>query len=472
MSIEDNIYSILGLNSNSFKLIGSSNTIINTSTKNELQKHKNILDKIIHKLQNIDSKPYQYDSKMVSSYKSFLLNAKYGNDTLSEIFNSRKKAKKLAWMLGYKENNQPRIVETEFFGLSLNIINLYWSNSMILSLLDLLLQNWNSENKNNINILKKILLEKISAYSGKRKFFNNLKENKSYFFSENGDYLLGNDLLKKNIKISESIKYLSLPDYMRFYDFFSETVVSYTENIINSNLLEKNLSEIVSFLQKHQNINTSKKCLSKIILSVNDVRNESLKEDIKTNSFNLIGDPSNDSYWKPWKNANEKEIQELKESQNLLNNWITEKFIEIFFENLAMDKNRKEFWRNYLKNISRFKIYSTFEFENILKKDPRISPYLKSRLGVLGNGYTKVSAMVMVIKNYLLVEFSNTGNAFFAYKLSNSACPDINEQFQTINNLKNQHLRDFKLSHSGDWEYTLSNWLEQRLGVKKDKWLD
>lgn len=471
MSNEDNIYSILGLNQNSFNLIGSSNNIINTSTNNELQKHKNILDKIIHKLENSDSKPSQYDSQMVSSYKSFLLNAKYGSKTLNQIFNSRKKAKKLSWMLSYKEKNDPKIIETEFFSLALNIINLYWSNSMILSLLDLLLQNWDSENKTNINLLKQILMEKISSYIGKRKFFNNLKSNKSYFFTERGDFLLGEELFNQNVKISETVKYIGLPEYMRFYSFFSETVVSYTQTIIKNDILERYLSEILFFLKKHDNKTTSKKCLSQIILNIDKLSNDDLKEDIKSNSFDLIGDPSNDSYWLPWKNANEKEIKDLKESQTMLNNWITEKFIEIFFENLAMDRNRKDFWRNYLKNISRFKIYSTFEFEKILKNDARVSPYLKTRLGILGSGYTKESAIVMIMKNYLLVEFSVNGNAFFAYKLSNPACPDINEHFQKINKLKNQNLRDFKLNHSGDWEYSLSNWLNQNLGVKKDRWL-
>ena len=92
--------------------------------------------------------------------------------------------------------------------------------------------------------------------------------------------------------------------------------------------------------------------------------------------------------------------------------------------------------------------------------------------------------MMKVKEDYLLIEFSDKGDAFYAYKLSNPIAPKFDEpKINSINDLKNSSMKmlvyrrgyefvrnypEGRLSHrDGDiiWEDCFAFWLNKYLGV-------
>ena len=199
--------------------------------------------------------------------------------------------------------------------------------------------------------------------------------------------------------------------------------------------------------------------LDKIIKFVDKNDYLDFKEDVKSYAFKKIGDPSNDPDWFPWKNASEIEKKELEDSQNIVNVWLNAQFIELFFSKLVMDINRKLFWERYLKKITKFKICGSEYLYKELSLDKRVQPYLKSRFSYLSGNE---SALIMIMKNYILIEFSKKGNAFYGYEKSNIYCPVISKNSFRIEQLKYRYHADIRIVHTSDWQKAISNELIRR----------
>ena len=140
---------------------------------------------------------------------------------------------------------------------------------------------------------------------------------------------------------------------------------------------------IIEFLHRHDHKPISKQCLSKFIIKIDNSNNLDSQDYVESEALRLIGDLGIDALWSPWEGAKTIDEQELKKARTILNEWITKKFIGLFFEKLAMDSDRKEFWMRYAKKISKFKIFSHTTDAYNLKQDQRLVPYLKTRLGEL-----------------------------------------------------------------------------------------
>lgn len=463
MPSDENIYDILKFRFDPIEFAKVGEKIIFTETRVHIEKSKKILQEIIDNSDKFDDKPPK--NYIEETYNEFIQTSIYGEKTLINTFNSSKKVKRLVWALSYSENNKPRIIDTNYFITALNLLSQYWRNNMFISLIEVLFQNWDKKNDYKVKKTRELLSQKLLDYKGKRSSILNWLKNMDLLLRENSPMFLVYKLFNEKLSIKDSLNIMSLPEYMRYYPYFSDVVEQYTTLVLKNNQLSLYLLEIVDFLKYHESKDASKKCLSKMILNVNQVTDD-LKEDIKASAFKLIGDPSNDSYWMPWKGASYKDIEELKEAQNLLNQWINEKFITLFFEEWARDNDRKIFWRKYLKDISRFKIYGSETLEYRLKRDERIAPYLSTRFGILKGG-SNSTALVMVIKDYLLVEFSENGNAFYAYKTSNEYCPNISLRTLRVHELKNTRSNNGRFIHSGGWQYNISSWITEKIGVRR-----
>lgn len=196
-------------------------------------------------------------------------------------------------------------------------------------------------------------------------------------------------------------------------------------------------------------------------------------------ALHLIGDPANDAYWEPWEWASQEDRSNLKRAQAILNEWLTRRFITIFFDKIAMDSDRKTFWLKYVRSISRFKIYGSHLTQYSLSQDERVRSNLDARFGILQDGGGNQSALVMVVKDYVLVEFSLKGAAFFAYRSSNPLCPNISYSsirtrqlkldtellMRRMNNQVLSHRAEGRFAHHLGWERFLKWWLERYVGV-------
>jgi len=457
------INSLLKFNFDSQKFASRGKYLISNETEKKIEIANKSFNEILSK-HSIFSEEKPFDVSII--YKKFIYLANINYPKLSNEFNTRRKVKKLAWILSYKEKYSQSIIDSDYFDYFIRLLENYFTYSCLKPLISSLLENWFCNKQANVEKLREFIYSYLYKYSGKRQSIIDIKENSKYYLSSLGIELLIKDIKFKNINLDDLLNYMKLPEYMKRYSYFSEFITFYTRysffpNVINLNL---RLKKIIKFLYNHDSKDTSKKCIAKIIPEIEKNRNffnNDVFEDIKTFAFKHIGDPSNNSYWQIWKGANEADKTELKNAQTILNNWITEQFIEIFFETLSMDINRKLFWKKYLKHIKNFKIFGNENLRSLLSQNIRINEYLKYKFGDLYRA-SDLSAFMMQINNYILVEFSYTGNALYGYEISNSHCPDISSNSFYLYELKNQY-RDIWLTHSGDWEYRFSDRISQIL---------
>lgn len=400
-------------------------------------------------------------------------------DRCREYFASAKQARKLSFLLTYREKNHPTIAESLHLKFALTLLQAHWRDRLLPGLLLATLQNWSLPQAQD---LRQFLLNRLNALQSNRPRLLRLQSNQEYFASSKGTLKLALKLIEEQHPLSQVSAVLGLPDGFVDLNYFGDVCFAYTQAAMREKTWQQYLPAILDFLQSHRTATTAKKVLPLLILTIDKKGNNEDQDLIKKVAFNLIGDPDNDAYWHSWEGATARQAQDLSTAQGILNQWIIKQFIEIFFDSMDMNSDRKLFWRNYLKHIRRFKIYGQFETRRTFARDERIEPYLESRFGWLRDDDSQ-SALVMEIGDYYLTEFSFTNSAFYAYLKGGASSPNLDKDKLSIHSLKPENLRrtfvirnhpsgygyeyrvEGKLSHNGDWESRLQKWLREKVGV-------
>jgi hypothetical protein len=449
-----------------------------TKVLNEIAK-KN-LDRLV---QNVSESNPAKPADVGEVYRKFMELAPYGKGKLLSEFDTSRKVRKLAWSLDYSEDGTRPIIHSAFLDAALTVINGRWRAYMIAALIDALLRNWSKMQDEGGIRLRNFILDKLRSYEGRRESLRLLQTNLQYLETARGPLVYALYLLKNRSELSDAPTYMGLPGYMILnFEYFSQVGRAFTQFSLREDDFETRLDGIYDFLKKHQNKDTSKFCLGRIILEADKNTNDSMQEKAKQVAVELVGDPEYRENWAPWDLASEEEKKQLEAARRILNEWLTRDFLDIFFERLAnMDTARKTFWLKYTRHISRFKIYGTEMTRRMLATDRRIRDLLEPRFGYLRDSDARQSALLMVVNNYLLAEFSQTGAAFYAYLRSNPLAPDISKEVLSSGSIRkagqmDQLMRrrgrqrynvrqEGRFSHMSGWEYHLSWWLTNHLGI-------
>ena len=399
----------------------------------------------------------------------------------SKIF-ERRELRTLTYCLTYSERNLQTIFSNENeLKIALEAMETNWRDSFLSGLIDCLLSNWETKYQKSLEQLEQFITKKLDNYTGNRNTLNSFKSNKRYFNTKNGDLILGDTIAKLNRPIQEATKILGVPESWFSYSYFSRVIVTYYERN-KANILNEidNLNEV---LLKNNSSITSKRLVSKMIIQANQPAFATLQDRIKKIAFTQIGDPSNISNWTAFENATETEKKEILEARNILDEWIAKQFIDIFFRVCINDERRKRFWLKVAsKNRVSFKVYGPIRTKNILKRDERIVEYLEGRFNTVSSN-RDVSAFILYIGDYILIEFSDAGYAFYAYKISGTSKPNLNYLLESVDELRNGSMpmlvyrsgysindtnREGRLTHNdGDlnWEQVFEYWFKNIAGI-------
>lgn len=397
----------------------------------------------------------------------------------SRIF-ERRELRTLTYSLTYSEKNLQTIfsVENEL-KIALEAMETNWRDSFLSGLIDCLLSNWETKHQKSLEQLEQFITKKLDNYSGNRNTLNSFKSNKRYFNTKNGDLILGDTIAKLNRPIQEATKILGVPKSWFSYSYFSRVIVTYYERN-KANILNEidNLNEV---LLKNNSSITSKRLVSKMIIQANQPAFATLQDRLKKIAFTQIGDPSNISNWTAFENATEAEKGEIIQGRNILNEWITQQFINVFFNVCINDERRKKFWLRFASKISSFKVYGPQHTKAILKRDEKIAEYVDARFESVSSR-RDVSAFILYIGDYMLIEFSNEGYAFYAYKINSSYRPSLSYQLNSVDDLRNgsmpmavhsDNYYDYfndegRLTHRDGnqiWETRFNSWMNKKVFV-------
>lgn len=406
------------------------------------------------------------------------------NESFSGKFDKRE-LRTLTYALTYKEYQESSIFENQYYlKRCFNILSENWRDSFISGLLDCYLSNWGSNNRYSFALLASFLTDKINNYQGSRSLFQTIKANSKFFEKEKGDIDLGATLAILKKPVSEATKHLSLPDQWITYPYFSGVINGYFEK--SKNRIEDTLENISLTLEAHSNstkaTKTNKLIVSKIICHISN-SNDSIQNKVKDIAFKLVGDPGISSIWRPNEGVSQSDASTINSAREILNEWVTRQFINVFFEKCINDNRRKRFWLHYTKKITSFKVFGPNHIKRKLKSDSRITEYVDGRFHVVDSN-RDISAFMFMIGNHKMIEFSDPGYAFYAYNSNNRNAPSFDAKYvSSVDSFRDgnmsmlvyrsgYHLHSFsdegRLSHhDGDmkWEDVFSNWLKRKAGI-------
>lgn len=469
---------IIGFDYNPASLISSANSIFSPKLETSLDSQIRRLQNLSEKLGN---KFFQFPGvnlipQVFKKAKGLIRLNKSLNENLD-----RRELRTLSYAIDYSESGLKSFLSNnEDLVLLFRSFDLNWRDSYLIGLLDCYLRNWDNIPNSSKDVLGKFVIDKLNSYQGNRMVIKSLTANKKYF-QTNGDVILGAELAIKNVPINEATKYLNLPDEYITYGYFSKVILSYYEK--KKNEISSIINDLIGVLNTHNNYKTNKRVISKFVIQANSGEFMSLRHVAKSLGFKFIGDPGKPSEWLPFDNATELEKTDLGNARRILNEWITQEFINVFFEKCLNDRRRKLFWLKYSNKISNFKVFGSAEIKKVLKLDQRIKDFVDGKFQSVGS-YRNISAFMFEMGNYRLIEFSDPGYAFYAYKVSNPLAPSLDKRYvDTVDSFRNGSLpqlvyksgislhsfsEEGRLNHSdGDlrWENVFSKWLNKYINV-------
>ncbi len=429
--------------------------------------------------EKIGESSFAFDDESLKSktYQKFKLTF----SGISTSFNKRE-IRALIYGLDYYENNETTIFSSEKeIAYAVTLINSNWRDSFLKGLSLFLFKNWDSNFQASIEILREFISQKIGSYNGNNSGLLALVKSKQFYSTKNGDVILGDTLVKLNKTIEDASKTLGVPDSWISFPYFSRAIVTYYEK--SKNTIADRIDNLIETLLKHNSSITNKRLLSKIIIQANQPQFAILQDKVKPIAFAHIGDPSNISKWSAFENATDIEKSELIQARNILDEWIAKQFIDIFFRVCLNDERRKRFWLKIAsKNKVSFKVYGPARTKRILQQDDRIKEYLDARFDTVFS--TKdVSAFILYIGDYMLIEFSDAGYAFYAYKTQGTSKPNLNNRLNSVDDLRNGAMpmlvyrtgysinstnNEGRLTHNdGDlgWEQVFEYWFKNIAGI-------
>lgn len=417
--------------------------------------------------------------QVVMKFKAWVSNTVYSTNPFT-----KKELRTLSYSLDFEVNGQMSIFKSTWeLEKALDLFEKNWRSSYIPGLLDCYFSNWEVRKERAFGLLAELIFEKISNYEGTRKLYHDLKTTLKYFDRQKGDVELGATMALKNVPLSDLTKFLNVPKDWISYPYFLGVIAGFVER--SKNRLGQHLHEIEMVLNEHSS-NTPGTKANKIIVGrlvcYAEHANVDLQDQIKDVAFNLVGDPES-SHWNRFPGVTPTDAETLLRAKTILNEWITRQFITVFFEKCINNDRRKRFWLKYSKEITRFKVFGPRSVKNMLVKDERISKYVGERFQVVRGGST-VSAFMFSLGHHRMIEFSDKGYAFYAYKQSNPHAPEFDiKQLMSVDSFRRgsmpplvrkdghylySYSEEGRLGH-GDhtlkWEDVFYKWIEKIVGI-------
>ncbi|MEG1585813.1 MAG: EH signature domain-containing protein [Bacteroidales bacterium] len=467
---------------NSLKLAGfhfsfdalknAADELISADMHQELAEQKEILDTIID--QHVE-REMQPDRNIRIAFLKF--KAAYRNGDLEESLSDRTLMRRLSYCPAFYYDGYPLIIEDEGETQALlTHLDKNWKDSYIIGLFSSMIQSWECENRNAFNYLRTFILQKISEYKGNRHSILRLQQHLRFYEKDSGAFELGQELFSNGIGPLLAPEYLGLPRRWLEYEYFSQILSVYFEK--GEENRETRYHQIFRILEIHPSKTTAKRILSKMILELHQDPDDSLREEVKRLAFSRIGDPAFEAFWMPPTTFTEQEKAETEEARIILNGWITAQFISVFFEVCITDERRKAFWLDYSKTITHFRVIGTSGMLQVLRQDHRVANFLETRFQVLGGRSASKSAIMMRMNKYTLIEFSDTGFAFYAYRHDNPHCPSLNAVYTGLEELRDASMPiisisdgilldettdEGRLRHANQWEAPFRQFLEKHV---------
>lgn len=357
-----------------------------------------------------------------------------------------------------------------YFALSL--LESGWRNMFLNGLVFYIMSSWNYIEMELREATSNLIITKLKEYKDKNKRYLLLK-NHSNFFDKSGPRRMAALLTAKKIGLIDAPKIIGFKESAFKQSYYSDVIINYIES---NNISD--LDKIEELFEIHD-IDRTKKLVCASLVEKANKNSDDIGRSILCRFINrTLGDVTLTSTWAPFAGASSEEAKRLKKAMKLVYMWFAQQIIEVFFDICVQDKDRKRFWLKYVHNLSGFKLVGSVATKRLLQGDSRIgSMFLKHFIET--NSYkSQTSALVLFIKNKMLVEFSDTG-ALYVYNQEHSQVKLVTSRryLNSTNDLKipsiqllvesdyyyTHHNEEGRFHHRGDWQNRLTYWLNNKV---------
>ena len=436
------------------------------NTKKKIDDSKEMLEKMVDRLPDGGKKPNRQSIEDV--YYLFL-------DNCQTLFFSMSKRdiRHLIWALDFQpSSNGEKILLSNKFEIALNLIKENWRDSFIISLWHVLLKNWTDLQSNYTNriLLARLLKEKSKNYNKSRSDILRISQNIEFFLSMNSPKDYASLLLDKKILLSDANMLFNHKERIISYDYFACVAHEYISQIGNKSVVTSFIKGVYQFLDKHNSAKTN------LLICAQIINREIFKNNIdivKSESVRLIGDPAVGLLWRN-SDITENEQDEVEKARRRLNTLLNKQLIEMFFKILVEDERREKYWLKFIRKIDDIIFVGNRANYLNLKKIESISMYVNNRYKITSRNQS-TCALIMYSKDFIFVEFSDTG-ALYIYK-KQSFKVNLNA-ISSMEDLKIWSKYDYacrnserpgyvnlnmegRITHQGDWESRVDIWMRK-----------
>ncbi len=358
--------------------------------------------------------------------------------------------------------------DSKVYHYALNLLDKNWKNLFFNGLVFYVMNSWNMIRKELRIDTCRLVVKKLQNYSDNNRKYK-LYKNHANLFEEAGPVRMAAILLGKEQNISDAPQLLGNRFSSIAQSYYSDVIVKYYEK---NNI---DLEEIEELFETHDVTRTKKLLFANLVERADRSGDVILQIQLSKLINRLLGDVTLVSTWAPFPGASEEDAQKLKRAMQLVNLWFTRRVIETFFEICVQDRDRKMFWLNYVQYVSGFKIVGSALTKQALQNDTRTSSLFSSHFIETNSRYSQTSALVLSMKDKVVIEFSDTG-ALYVYNQNDNRVSFLRKGTKYMNStseLKTPSMRmlvdmdywynyfndDGRMTHQGKWKDRLEGWL-------------
>lgn len=359
------------------------------------------------------------------------------------------------------------------FGYALELLDKNWRNMYFNGLVFYLMNSWCLIKPELRQKTSRLVVKKLQEYKDNNRRYLLLK-NHANMFEDPGPQRLASLSVNQCKDVREAPLILGSKASTISQSYFSDVIVYYSNR---HGLNEDALEEIFEV----HDVKRTKQLVFADLVRKAEMSGDPLQQTQLSKFINrTLGDVTLTSTWAPFLGATYEEAQKLKKAMQQVNLWFTRRVIETFFEVCVQDKERKKFWLDYVQYVRGFKIVGSTMTKRLLQNDSRVSTMFQRHFIETNSTYSQTAALVLSIKDYVLVEFSDTGS-LYAYKQNHNKVQFLirgTKYMTSTNDLKDTSMDNLventtwgytyyndegRLTHRGYWQSRLTTWMNMKV---------
>lgn len=361
------------------------------------------------------------------------------------------------------------------FECALALLRANWKNMFFNGLVFYLLNSWNMMNPVYREKVCNLVKEKLANYQDKNRRYLKLKNHADYF-DDNGPMRMAALVAQQNLNLPDAPEIIGYKGNTFALSFYSDVVVDFFKK-----QTKIDVDEIEAILEKHSLDRTKKLLCANLVIKADRTSDDLLQKNVSRLARRVLGEISVASTWAPFTGATSEDVDKLRKAKTLVNQWYARRVIEVFFEVCVQDKERRDFWLKQVErnNVRDFRVVGSTTVKRSMQNDPRTSGMMNRYFVETNSTYSQTAALILCIKNKVLIEFSDTG-ALYVYNPTRSVISFINRGIKSIDSTNDLKIPSIgalveqdagyyyfqdegRLTHRGNWQMRLNAWMQEKL---------